>query len=209
MLEESDRLADRIEARMEREGPDADYEKILEEELERRRRERGEAPPTPEQEAERAEWIEEFNRAAEEAAGNPEAGAGEDRKHPLAERAFEFSLRLHREVKQRGWQPDNASPEHPVVELVAGVMKAGAKMAGALDGEDYPPPVEICGQSIARLKRAARYLADAQLAAETCAEQRLVDAAWLDGVAREIAALADENDTIINELRDRLKRGWG
>ena len=35
MQEESDRLVDRIQARLEREGPDADYAKILEEELER------------------------------------------------------------------------------------------------------------------------------------------------------------------------------
>jgi hypothetical protein len=72
MLEESDRLVDRIEARMEREGPDADYEKILDEELERRRRERGEPPLTPEEEARSAEWIEELNRAAEEAASDLE-----------------------------------------------------------------------------------------------------------------------------------------
>jgi hypothetical protein len=208
MLEESDRLVDRIEARMEREGPDADYEKILEEELERRRRERGEAPPTPEQEAERAAWIEELNRAAEETADDPWSSEQAERKHPLAERTFEFSVRLHQEVKQRGWQPGDASPEHPVVELVAGVMKAGAKMAGALNGEDYPPPVDQCGQSIARLKRAARYLADAQLAAEGCAEQQLTAADWLAGIRREIAALAQETDAVIAELRERLKRGF-
>lgn len=208
MLEDSDRLADRIEARMEREGPDADYEKILDEELERRRRERGEEPLTPEQEAERDARIEELNRAAEEAADEPWASEEPEHKHPLAERAFELAVRLHRDVKQRGWQPADASPEHPVAELVAAVMKASAKMAGALNGEDYPPPVDICGQSIARLKRAARYLADAQLAAEACAEQRLTAADWLIGVRREIATLSGENDAVIAELRERLKRGF-
>ncbi|MEY2880446.1 MAG: hypothetical protein RLZZ15_2826, partial [Verrucomicrobiota bacterium] len=54
MQADSDRLSDRIQARLDREGPDADYEKILEEELERRSRERGDKPPTPEQAAERA-----------------------------------------------------------------------------------------------------------------------------------------------------------
>jgi hypothetical protein len=208
MLEESDRLADRIEARMEREGPDADYERILEEELERRRRERGEEPLTPEQEAERAAWIDELNRAAEEAAGDPATDDEEERRHPLAQRTYEFSVRLHQEVKQHGWRPSDASPEHPVAELVAGVMKAGAKMAGALNGEDYPLPVELCGQSIARLKRAARYLADAQLAAEACAEQRLTAPDWLAGVRREITALAGGTDAVIAELRERLKRGF-
>ena len=196
------------QARMEREGPEADYERILEEELERRRRERGEPPPTPEQEARREEWIEELNRAAEEAAADPGAEEEEDRRHPLSERAFELSVRLHRETRARGLPPADASPEHPVIELVAGVSKASAKIAGALNGEDYPPPVDICGQAIARLKRAAGYFADARLAAEACAEQHLVDSAWLDGVVREIAALARENDAIIGELRERLKRGF-
>lgn len=50
LQEESDRLADRIQARLDREGPDADYEHILEEELERRRCQRGEKPRTPEEE---------------------------------------------------------------------------------------------------------------------------------------------------------------
>jgi hypothetical protein len=208
MLEESDRLADRIAARMEREGSGADYERILEEELERRRRERGEEPPTPEQEAQRAEWIEEMNRAMEEAANDPEPSDEEDREHPLATRAFEFSVQLHREVEKRGWQPAEAGPEHPVAELVASVMKASAKMAGALNGEECPPPVEFCAQSIARLKRAANHLGDAQLAAEACAEQGLTAPDWLAGVRRELAALARDTDAIIAELRERLKRGF-
>jgi len=208
MLEESDRLADRLAARLEREGPDADYEKILEEELERRRRERGEPPPTPEQEARREQWIEEMNRAMEEAANDPEMLEPEDRRHPLTERASDLAVRLHRDVEAHRWLPADANREHPVIELVAGVSAAAAKTAGALDGDDYPPPVDFCGQAIARLKRAAGYYADARLGAEACAEQRLVDPAWLDGVVREIAALTNETDRIIGELREHLKRGF-
>ncbi len=44
----SDLLADRIAARLAREGDAADYERILEEEMERLRRELGEPDPTPE-----------------------------------------------------------------------------------------------------------------------------------------------------------------
>lgn len=208
MLEESERLVDRIEARMEREGPDADYEKILEEELERRRREQGEEPPTPEQEARREEWIEEMNRVMEEGADDPELSEQAERRHPLTERASDLAVRLHREVEAQRWLPPDARPEHPVIELVSGVSAAAAKTAGALDGDDYPPPVEFCGQAIARLKRAAGYYADARLGAEDCAGQKLVDAAWLDGVVREIAALTDETNAIIGELRARLKRGF-
>jgi hypothetical protein len=208
MLEESERLVDRIQARMEREGPDADYEKILEEELERQSRERGEPPLTPEEETRSAEWIEELNRAAEEAASDSEAPEEADRKHLLAERAFEFSVRLHEEVDDHDWVPAGASPEHPVAELVATAMQASAKLAGALNGEDYPPPVVNCGHVIARLKRAVSYLNDAQLAADACAEQELTDSAWLAKARREIAALAAETERVIGELRERLARGW-
>ena len=208
MLEESDRLVDRIQARMEREGADADFEKILDEELERRRRERGEPTRAPEEEAQSAEWIEELNRAAEEVASDPVEPERARRKHPLAERAFEFSLRLHEEIDDNDWLPADASPEHPVAELVATVMKAAAKLAGALHGEDYPPPVDNCGHVIARLKRAAGYFSDAQLAVDACLEQELTDSAWLAEVRREIAALAAETDQFIGELRERLARGW-
>ena len=206
--EESDRLADRIQARMEKEGEGADYEKILEEELERRRRERGEEPPTPEEEAQRAAWIEEMNRAAEEALNDPELAAEVERTHPLAERAHELALRLFHEPGARGWVPDEASPEHPVVELMASAGKAGAKLAGALNGRDWPPDVMECGTCLVWLKRARRYLDDALLAAESCDEEKLVDAAWLAGIRRELQGISAESDEIVSDLRDRLKRGF-
>jgi hypothetical protein len=176
--------------------------------LEQRRLERGEPPLTPEEEERRAEWIDELNRAAEEAVNDPGALAEAHQKHPLAERAFEFSVRLHKDVDNHGWVPDEASSEHPVAELVTTVMQAAAKLAGALNVNDYPPPARFCGHAIARLKRAAGYLSDAQLAADACAEQELTESVWLDAVRREIAALAAETDRVIGELRERLARGW-
>jgi len=208
MQADSDQLADRINARMEREGPEADYEKILEEELERRSRERGEPPLTPEQEAKRAEWIEEMNRAAEEALKNPdpELEAELERKHPLAEQAFELSLRLRQEPPARGWLPKEAGEEHPLVDLGAAAAKAGAKFAGALNGEIWPPDVESCGGKIVRLKRARGYLDDALRAAEACAEQKLADKVWLTEMKRELNELVLACDELIIELRARLER---
>jgi hypothetical protein len=85
---------------------------------------------------------------------------------------------------------------------------SAAKLAGALNVKDYPPPARFCGQTIARLKRAAGYLNDAQLAAEVCAEQKLTESAWLAEVRREVIALAAEVDRVISELRERRARGW-
>jgi hypothetical protein len=196
MQEESDRLVDRIQARLEREGPDADYAKILEEELEQRRIERGEEPLTFEEEAERAEWGEEMNRAAEEVLSNPDPDLEAEfrTKHPVAEQASGLAIRLRQEMEARDWVPADASIEHPVVDMVSSAMSAGAKFAGGLNGEVWPPAVDSCAGRIVRLKRARGYLDHALFAAEACAQQKLVDAAWLAGVQRELNTLAHACD---------------
>lgn len=210
MQEDSDRLADRIQARIDREGPDADFQHILEEELERRARERGDKPLTPEEEAARARWVEEMNRAAEEALANPdpEFEAELNAKHPLAEQAFDLALRLMHEPEKRGWIARDASEEHPLIDLATTSSKAGAKLAGALNGHTWPPEVEDCAATIVRLKRAHGYLDDALLAAESCGQQGLGDTAWLAGVQRELNAVAHECDALIGELRAKLERGF-
>jgi hypothetical protein len=209
MQNDSDRLADRINARLQREGPDADYEKILEEELERRARERGEKPLTPEEAAQRAEWVDEMNAAAAEALANPdpEIDAEIRQKHPLAEQLFALSLRLTKEPEARGWVPPDAGEEHPLIELGASAAKAGAKLAGGLNGREWPPTVDLCGGVIVRLKRAREFLDDALRAAEACTEEGLGEAAWLAAVRAELAQIARECDGLIAELRAKLERG--
>jgi hypothetical protein len=215
MQAQSERLVDRIIARMEREGGTANYAKIVAEEVERARRERNEPDPTPAQETEQARWIEEMNAASAEALelekseswkrSANEAGNVADDSHPLSARAFELSVRVMREPQERGWLPVDASREHPVAELAASVAKAGAKLAGALDGDDWPPPLEFCALVLVRLKRAAGYLEDALLAAQSCREESLTEPAWLAEVTREAAAIGAETNTLIEKLRTRLK----
>lgn len=208
LQEESDRLVDRIQARLEREGPDADYDKILKEELERRARERGEPPLTPEEEAKRAAWIEEMNRISDDAVANPDPGlrAELELKHPLAERALLLAGRVMDEPEARGWVPDDATLEHPVVDLGNQVMSASAKLAGALNGCTWPPGLDTCGNTIVRLKRARGYLSDALLAAEVCDQQRLVEGGWLVELQRELNTIGRACDELIGELRARLAR---
>ncbi len=209
MQARSDLLADRVEARMRREGEGADYERILEEEIERMRRERGEPEPTEEQLERNAAWIEEMNRAADEALANRDDEAWEraEHKHPLAERAFELTVGLHRECEEAGWAPKSATPEHPAAELVGAVGAAGAKLAGALNGEDWPPEIEFCAGVIVRLKRARGYFDDALAAAECCREQGIVIARRLDEIGKALREMAAETDALIEELRGRLERG--
>ncbi len=210
MHEESERLIDRIHARMEREGDGANFEQILQEELERRRRERGEPPLTPEQEAGRDEQIEEMNRARREAEGsmNPDLDAKLEQKHPLAVRAYELTLRLMREPEARGWIPPDAMEEHPLIDLAAACSKAAAKLAGALNGDDWPPAVDFCANIIVRLKRARGYADDALRAADSCLELGLAERGWLLAARGELSAVAQECDALIADLRALLQRGF-
>ncbi|MDR0901904.1 MAG: hypothetical protein LBM92_03940, partial [Opitutaceae bacterium] len=103
MQADSDLLMDRITERMRREGENADFDKILDEEITRRRKERGEPEPTPEQLEENQRRIDELNEDAEEALRDMETEAWkepeEPRRHPLIERARELALRVNKEVK--------------------------------------------------------------------------------------------------------------
>ena len=212
--ERSNILMDRIEARMEREGPDADYLKIFDEEITRMRKERGEPEPTPEQLEENERNIDEMNAAAEEALHDMEADAwkGEDaeleerKRHPLVERARDFALRVLRDVEARGWMPKNAHREHPVRQLYESLMCIGPKLAGTLN-RDWPPPLFFTAHAIVRLKKALGFVEDSLLAAECCAEQNLTDAAWLAEVVRETKSLGDEIEAHIAEQRARLEEG--
>ena len=208
MLADSDKLSERIAARMEREGPDADFDRILEEELERRRRERDDPPLTPEQETERSQWIEEANRAAETAADDPELQEIVSREHPLAERAQALALHLASEPEDRGWIGEQKQSEHPIVALMEGGSSAAGKFAAALNGREWPPTLDECGLAISWLKRARSYLDDALAAADACAEDNLATPAWLAGIHAELTAIATEADALIADLRSRLARGF-
>jgi len=209
MQERSDRLADRIQARLAREGGGADYRRILEEVIERMRRERGEPEPTPGELERKDAWIGEANRAAEEALPNPdpEIEAALEAKHPLAERAFGLSGQVQGTAEAEGWVPDGASNEYPTAELVDATMIAAAKLAGALNGQTWPPPVDFCAGIIVRLKRARVCLDDARRATESCQEGKLITPQHLGPIVVELIDLAHEADMIIAELRARLDRG--
>ncbi len=205
----SDRLAERVEARLRREGEAADYDKILEEELERLDREESRPEPTPEKLARNAERMEEINQAAEEAVANPDSELEEELefKHPLVERVTEFSFQLHETAEAEGWLPDDAGLEHPVAELLDATMIAGPKLAGALNGRAWPPPVDFCAHTLVRLKRAREYFEDALRATESCHEEKLIKPEHLGPILAELIDFAQDTDALIAELRAKLERG--
>ena len=209
MQARSDLLNDRIAARLEREGDDADFERIMDEEITRLRRERGEPEPTEEQLQRNAEWLDELNAAAEEALANPdeELAAELREEHPLVSRAVELALRLRRQAEEENWVPADAGPEHPVQELLDATLCVGPKLAGALNGREWPPELEFCAHTIVRLKKAREYLDDAVRAMESCQEERLLTPPQLGPMLVDVGNLASEVDELIAELRARLERG--
>ena len=167
-------------------------------------------PRTPEEEADRAEWVEEMIRAAQEAALDPDPELDEvlERKHPLAERAFEFNVRLIREVDESGWIPPDAPADHAVADLVSSIMQGSAKLAGALNGETWPPDVDVCGSIIVRLKRARAFFEHALLAAEFCAEHQLLPKDRILSLQRDVISFVHESDHLIEQARAKLHRGF-
>lgn len=208
------RLLDRVTARIEREGRDeVDFDLIYQEERERLRRESGmpaEPEPTPEQLAERQEWIEEMNAAAQEALQEMEAEAWKERIEPqrpeLLDRALDFSLKLRSDIE--GWLPVEATGEHPLHEIAWGVQLAAVKIGGALGhdrDEPWPSDPLFAGDSLVRLKKSRDSLRDALLAMDSADEENLAPADWRIATRREIAEILGAVQLLIQELREVLK----
>lgn len=210
MQAESDELVDRIQARMEREGPGADLGKILDEELARRARERGEEPLASEDDPSWPEDTDVTGDAADDAlaATDPELEAELKSRHPLAEEALRLASRLLREPEQNGWIGRDAHEEHPLVDIATAASKACAKLGGALNGYRWPPSLGRCAGTIVRLKRARTYLDDALRAAEAAVAQALAPLDWLHEIERALNAMAEQCDLLIGELREMLARGF-
>jgi hypothetical protein len=204
----SDRLADRIDARLRREG-EGHSDRILVEEIARLHREERRPEPTAEQLARNAEWSEEVNQAAEEALAHPDPEVEKELEyeHPLVTRVTEFALLWRRTAETESWGPENAGQEHPINEFLDAAMIAGPKLAGALNGYYWPPEIDFCAHTIVRLKRAHVYLEDAVRASESCHEEKLILPEHLGPIVTDLVDFIRETDELIAELRAKLERG--
>jgi len=204
-----DLLNDHILRRVEKEGF-TEYERIYEEEAARLREERNEPEPpplTPEEEAARAEWIEDMNAAARETAEEIQADAWkseEHREHPLVLECREFALRLRRE----DILPENASDEHPLWEIANGVLFASGKLAGALNGcvadEEWPPDPLTAPSVLVFLKKARLHLQNSLRGLEAAEEEKLLTLQWRSATRTRLTAILTTTEQLIREARDSL-----
>jgi hypothetical protein len=206
-----DLLTDRIGIRLEREGYDqAKFEIIIVEESARLRREYGDfnPPPDPAEEI-RLDFLNPV-MIDHPAAGSEYGLEAEDEEpHPLLSRCTHLAIRLHEEADEGGWLPAKGPPEHPITELVSGVMNASSKLAGAFGmhqcaDESWPPPPGMASSSLVRLKKTRACLRDALRALASADHERLGHAVWRVAVRAELTAIMTELGTLITEVRGIL-----
>jgi hypothetical protein len=213
-------LLDRVMARMQREAIDAGrFDQIYEEERTRLMRERGETErePTPEEVAERQEWIDEMNALAEEAMedfesekwkGGDSTGA---QRHPFVEECTDLAVEAYRDVNKAGWIPEDAHGEHPLLELINSVSSASAKLAGALGTanrfEEWPPDALIAGDVLVRLKKSRAYWRDALRALDSAEEEGLATPQWRHRMRINVSDKLAETQDLIRDVRESLETG--
>lgn len=199
-------LLQRVQVRIRREGRQL-CARLLREEIDRLRRERGEPDPTPQEVEERDEWLAEMNRIAVEVTSAPsfdDLDTEEEPRHPLVEGVVELALRMRQTAIAEKWPTEGVGPEHPILELFDSALIAGPKLVGALHGGEWPPPLDCCAHTIVRLKRAREYLEDALRAAESCREEKLIRPELLQPWSQELTGYVGQVDDLIAELRERL-----
>lgn len=199
-------LARRINARLEAAGPEKDYEQIVAEEIDRLRRERGDEASGAyvDMQAALVRHVRELVAARE--GGELELPAELNFGHPLVVGVNEFAIGVRRMIRASGLRPRRTSAEHPLEELESSLMLAGLRLAAALSGPEWPPPVRYCATAIAMLKRVGAMFEDAELAIECLhglrgARRKLS----LDEVAADVAAMRRATEQLIEELRERLR----
>ena len=124
--------------------------------------------------------------------------------HPLYERAYEFSVRLHREVQE--FEPDDDSGTEistPLQSLVFAAMDLSAKLAGALNGIGGPGDSEP-GFVVATLKRGLPIVDRGLGAIGSAQAQSAAPGEWLDGVRTELFEIRASMLDLIQEFRRQL-----
>ena len=133
----------------------------------------------------------------------------EEKPHPLVEACSELAIEIRHEVKAEGWKPDEEAGEHPIAEIINGVMIASTKLAGALGmrvgEEEWPPDRLFAGDVLVRLKKARNRLRDAMRGLDSADEEDLCTPAWRQRTRLAVSAILARTQQHIDEARAVLK----
>jgi len=208
-----ERKGDRLQARLSREGlSDEDFDRILEEEFDRLDEEADAAEKrlSPWEALERQAWVEEMNEIAAAACEEVLRGEAEEPEdHPLADACSDLGIRLLHEIRDRAWLPEGATPEHAMHEIPWGVITAGTKLAGALNGrgrgEPWPPPAFLAGDPLVRLKKARGYLCDSLRGLDCADAEKLGTPDWRRQCRLDVETILAAVLGLIRDLRAVLE----
>lgn len=168
---------------------------------------------TPEEAAERREWIEEMNAAAESALDEPEPEPDPTREgidwirtedgdivHPLQHRCFESAMKVWHAVKALG---EGKFSDPDVVQFVSEFQITSAKLAGALNGIAEDRRTAESGFTVACLKRALDHLHKSQAGLETVAQRNILPSDLVVGSRAELFAIREGVLRLMDEFRGR------
>jgi hypothetical protein len=168
---------------------------------------------TPEQEAERREWIEEMNAAAADALSEPETEPDPTREgidwirtedgdiaHPLQHRCFESSMKAWHAIKELG---EEKFSDPQIGEFIFEWQITGAKLAGALGGLAQERSTRDAAFTVAYLKRALDHLHRSQGALEKVRAAKSLPTDLIDGARRQLFELREAILGLMDEFRGR------
>jgi hypothetical protein len=166
---------------------------------------------TDEDASKRERWIDEMNRACEEALNAPEPEPDPHREgidwirtkdgdlcHPLQHACYESAIKLWHEVKALGLEEH---PDKELTDLVSEFQIASAKLAGALDGIARGEGFHEGAFTVACLKRALDHLHKAQSGLEAVAPRNLLPNDLITETRRQLFEIREG----ILELMERFR----
>lgn len=165
-----------------------------------------------EEEAERQrEWIDEMNRACEEALNEPlpepephregidwvRAPDG-DVRHPLQHRCFESAIKFRERADELGLE---RSEDNDLAQFLSEFQITGVKLAGALSGLARGNDYRDNAFTTACLKRALGHLHQSQAGLEALAPKKLLPGEMVTEARQELLEIRQGIVDLMNELR--------
>jgi hypothetical protein len=157
------------------------------------------------------QWIEEMNRACEEALDEPEPALDPQRegidwirtrdgdlRHPLQHRCYQHAMELWRKVKKLGLQEH---PDDDLNLLVSEFQVTSAKLGGALSGiaRGYGQPDPAF--TVAYLKRALDHLHKAQAGLEAVSSKNLLPAKMISVTRQQLFEIREAILQLMHHFR--------
>jgi hypothetical protein len=168
---------------------------------------------TAEEAEEERQWIEEMNRACEEAMNEPPPKPEPHREgidwirdkhgrihHPLQHRCFESAMKYLKQAEKLGLKK---SEDEDLQEFIFEFQTTGAKLAGALNGIAQDRGLADPAFTVACLKRALNHLHKSQAGLQAVAPKKLLPEKMISEAWKELFEIREGILKLMDEFRGR------